>query len=71
MISIPDDLLAQLDAEAQRRGLSRSGFLRELADRELRADADARREAILAILAGAEDHGGDSTEFIRAMRNSR
>lgn len=71
MISIPDDLLTRLDAEAKRRGLTRSAFLRTLAERELRTDADARRQEILAILAGAGRHGGDSTEFIRAMRNSR
>jgi metal-responsive CopG/Arc/MetJ family transcriptional regulator len=71
MISIPDDLLARLDSEAKRRGLSRSAFLRALTERELRVDADARREEILGILAGAGRHGGDSTEFIRAMRDSR
>jgi metal-responsive CopG/Arc/MetJ family transcriptional regulator len=71
MISIPDDLLARLDAEAKRRGLTRSGFLRELVDRELLVDADARREEILAILAHAKDHGGGNVEFIRHMRDSR
>jgi metal-responsive CopG/Arc/MetJ family transcriptional regulator len=71
MISIPDELLGRLDAEARRRGLSRSRFLRELADRELRLEADARRETILGILARAQDHGGGNVEFIRAMRNSR
>jgi metal-responsive CopG/Arc/MetJ family transcriptional regulator len=71
MISIPDDLLARLDAEARRRGLSRSAFLRWLADRELAMDADARREEILAILARAENHGGGNAEFIRAMRDAR
>jgi metal-responsive CopG/Arc/MetJ family transcriptional regulator len=71
MISVPDELLMRLDAEAKRRGLSRSAFLRELVDRELRADADARREEILAILARARPHGGDSAAFIREMRDSR
>jgi metal-responsive CopG/Arc/MetJ family transcriptional regulator len=71
MISIPDDLLARLDAEAQRRGLTRSGFLRRLVDRELTMDADTRRETILAILARAEHHGGDNAAFVRRMRDSR
>jgi metal-responsive CopG/Arc/MetJ family transcriptional regulator len=71
MISMPDDLLARLDAEARRRGLTRSGFLRELVGRELSTDDDARRETILAILARAENHGGGNAEFIRAMRDSR
>jgi metal-responsive CopG/Arc/MetJ family transcriptional regulator len=72
MISIPDDLLGRLDAEAKRRGLTRSGFLRELVDRELRTDAEARREEILAILARVRGpHGGDSTAFVRELRNAR
>jgi metal-responsive CopG/Arc/MetJ family transcriptional regulator len=72
MISIPDDLLARLDAEATRRGLTRSGFLRELVDHELTMEAEARREEILAILARVRGHyGGDSTAFIRELRNSR
>ena len=35
MISIPDDLLGQLDAEARRRGTTRSGLLQDAARREL------------------------------------
>ena len=35
MISIPDDDLARIDAEAARRGTSRSGLMREAALREL------------------------------------
>jgi len=31
MVSIPDNLLKHIDAEAQRRGVSRSGFLQEAA----------------------------------------
>jgi metal-responsive CopG/Arc/MetJ family transcriptional regulator len=32
MVSLPDDLLARLDDQARRRGTSRSGLLRELAE---------------------------------------
>ena len=71
MISIPDGVLTRLDAEAKRRGLTRSGFLRELVERELLTDDEARRETIRAILARAENHGGGNAAFIRAMRDSR
>ena len=40
MVSLPDDLLAQLDAEVKRRSTSRSALLASAARRELaRADA--------------------------------
>ncbi len=35
MISLPDEDLARIDAEAARRGTSRSGLMREAALREL------------------------------------
>jgi len=35
MISLPDGLLARIDGEAQRRGETRSGFLRDAASRQL------------------------------------
>ena len=37
MISIPDDLLERLDAQARADRETRSGFLQRLAERELRA----------------------------------
>jgi metal-responsive CopG/Arc/MetJ family transcriptional regulator len=38
MISMPDDLLDRLDAQARANRETRSGFLRRLAERELDAD---------------------------------
>lgn len=35
MISLPDELLGQLDEEARRRGTTRSGLLQDAARREL------------------------------------
>lgn len=35
MVSLPDELLSQLDAEAKRRGATRSGLLAEVVRREL------------------------------------
>jgi predicted DNA-binding protein len=46
MISIPDALLERLDARAKAVGETRSGFLRWLAERELEATEEQRRQAI-------------------------
>lgn len=46
MISIPDKLLERLDLRAKEVGESRSGFLRRLAERELEAAEERRRQAI-------------------------
>lgn len=71
MISLPDELLERIDAYARRRGTSRSGLLRELAERELRSDAAERRKRIRKLLANPGHHGGDSVRVIREMRSSR
>lgn len=71
MISLPDTLLEQIDAFARQRGTTRSGFLRELAERELAADDAARKERIRRLLANPGNHGGGTVEFIKQMRRSR
>jgi metal-responsive CopG/Arc/MetJ family transcriptional regulator len=71
MISIPDDLLERLDAHARANHETRSGFLRRLAERELRADEAHRREEIEELLAKATVHiGGDAARVIREDRES-
>lgn len=73
MISIADDLLERLDAQAKSVGKTRSGFLRQLAEQEL-ASADASRrqevERLLEALA-AEPLGGNAAQIIREARDSR
>lgn len=71
MVSLPDRLLGRIDEHARRRGKTRSGLLRELAERELRSDASARRDRIEALLAEAAPHGGDSAAGVRAQRLAR
>ena len=71
MISLPDDLLERIDAFARQRGTTRSGWLRELAEREMAADQAARRERIRALLANPGHHGGDAARLVREMRDSR
>jgi metal-responsive CopG/Arc/MetJ family transcriptional regulator len=74
MISIPDDELARIDAEAARRGTSRSALLREAALSEIdRPRPDRVREALRrgqALLAGI-DPGVDLTAMIRHDRDTR
>lgn len=71
MISLPDTLLERIDAFARQRGTTRSGLLRELAERELAADDAARAEDIRRLLANPGRHGGDTVEYIKQMRRSR
>jgi metal-responsive CopG/Arc/MetJ family transcriptional regulator len=71
MVSLPDDLLARLDEYARRRGTTRSGLLRELAERELLLDSDSRRQGIARLLAVAGHHGGEGARHVREQRRAR
>jgi predicted transcriptional regulator len=73
LVSIPDDLLARVDREAERRRTSRSAFLQEAARRELGwpepgvIDAAVRRgrDALAAV------RQFDPAESIRTDRDER
>ncbi len=72
MISLPDELLARIDAEAERRGESRSAVIRGYAAAAL----EGRNEALAARMRelGArprKGEGGRGTEIIRAARDQR
>jgi metal-responsive CopG/Arc/MetJ family transcriptional regulator len=69
MISMPDELLEQVDRRAKQAGTTRSGWLRVLAERAVEQDMQERAAAIRALLAQARRHGGNSAELIRADRN--
>lgn len=71
MVSFPADLLVRLDDQARRRGTSRSGLLRELAERELLIDSADRRRRIMRSLADAAPHGGDNAASVREQRRAR
>ncbi len=71
MISVPDDLLARLDEYARRLGLTRSGLLRRLVERELEADGAGRAARIRELLSNLQPHAGDSAQFVREQRRSR
>jgi hypothetical protein len=70
MVSLPDDLLERIDMQARARHESRSGFLRELAERELAAQAAGGRAGIEALLGEPVRLGGDAAGLIRRDRRS-
>ncbi len=73
MVSLPDDLLRAVDVEADRRGTSRSGLLRELAEDSLRRRSVHRAERMAAIAAdtGSGGHGGNVADLVKANRPER
>ena len=71
MVSLPDELLERIDTHARARHSTRSGFLRDLAERELTADAQRSQTEVEALLGDPVRLGGDSTKLIRQDRRSR
>ena len=71
MVSLPDDLLRAVDVEAERRGVTRSGLLRELAEETLRRRSLRRAERMRRLemadgpLVG---HGGAVADLVKAYR---
>jgi metal-responsive CopG/Arc/MetJ family transcriptional regulator len=71
MISMPDDLLDRLDAQARANSETRSGFLRRLAERELENGEDRRRAEIKRLLdLSTAPMGGEAAKLIREDRES-
>ncbi len=73
MISLPDDLLAELDAEVKRRSTSRSALLARAARRELARKDDAE---VAAAIERSErrfrDAGSfESADLVAADRDDR
>lgn len=73
MVSLADDLLAQIDAEAKRRSTSRSALLAVAARRELaRRDNDLVRAAIERSEQRFSNSGAfEAADLVRADRDSR
>lgn len=71
MVSLPDDLLEAVDAEAARRGTTRSGLLRRFADEALRRRADARTGRIDELMRDSVAHGGGAAEVLKRHRPRR
>jgi metal-responsive CopG/Arc/MetJ family transcriptional regulator len=70
MVSMPDDLLTEVDAEANRRGTTRSAVLRQFADSALRERRSSRAAAMRALLTHPERHGGETAERVKDSRPS-
>jgi metal-responsive CopG/Arc/MetJ family transcriptional regulator len=70
MISIPDDLLGALDAEAGRRHTSRSALLQDAARRELGLLRRDRASVLAELDALSHDWAGpvDAAALVRAER---
>jgi len=70
MISIPDDLLERLDAQARANRETRSGFLRRLVEREVSVESANRRKEFEDLLGPPVNMGGDAARLIREDRES-
>lgn len=70
MVSMPDDLLAEVDAEATRAGTNRSAVLRDFADAALRRRRIDRARAMKTLLREAASHGGKAAERVKSTRPS-
>jgi predicted transcriptional regulator len=72
MVSLPDELLKELDEEARRRSTSRSALLAAAARRELaRRDPDVVAAAIARSERRFRGAGGfEAAELVRRVRDS-
>jgi metal-responsive CopG/Arc/MetJ family transcriptional regulator len=68
MVSMPDDLLAEVDAEASRTGSTRSAVMRDFADAALRRRRTDRAAAMRNLLADVTPHGGNASERVKSTR---
>jgi metal-responsive CopG/Arc/MetJ family transcriptional regulator len=73
MVSLPDDVLRAVDVEAARRGTTRSGLLRELAEESMRRRSVRRvkRMAEINDIGGRVGHGGQVAELVKGNRPER
>jgi hypothetical protein len=70
MISIPDNLLERLDAQARANRETRSGLLRRLVEQELAAGRASRRKELEDLLGPPVHMGGEWARLIREDRES-
>jgi metal-responsive CopG/Arc/MetJ family transcriptional regulator len=68
MISLPDELLAQVDAEARRRGTTRSAMMREYASSALERRSAKLAAEMRRIGRDAAGHGGGVVDHLKAGR---
>lgn len=68
MVSLPDNLLSEVDAEARRVGTTRSAIMREFAGMALRKRRENRAAAMRALLGDPAPHGGSAAARVKEMR---
>jgi metal-responsive CopG/Arc/MetJ family transcriptional regulator len=68
MISLPDDLLARVDAHAGEHGSTRSAAIRELAEVGLGERERRLAERMRALEGSSAGHGGNSVRELKAAR---
>jgi metal-responsive CopG/Arc/MetJ family transcriptional regulator len=68
MVSMPDELLAEVDAEARRVGSTRSAVMRDFADTALRRRREDRAASMRTLLREVRPHGGRAAELVKATR---
>ena len=76
LVSLDDKLLRRVDRAARARGLSRSGYLAQLANEDIARAAAGKQPAVRRALARldellADSPAGDSTAAIRDQRDAR
>jgi metal-responsive CopG/Arc/MetJ family transcriptional regulator len=68
MISLPDELLARVDAQADSQGSTRSATIRELTEVGL-GERQRRLSELMGELDGpARGHGGNAVQDLKAAR---
>ncbi len=68
MVSLPDDLLGSLDAEAARRNTTRSGLLRNFVHEGLRHRRQERARRVQQLMSEAGHHGGNGVDDLKRHR---
>jgi len=68
MVSLPDDLLGSLDAEAARRNTTRSGLLRDYVHEGLRHRGHERARRVQRLMTEAGHHGGNGVADLQRHR---
>lgn len=71
MVSLPDDLLRAIDAEAERRSTTRSGLLRSFAEDAFAEKSRERARRVKELRkrdGGPVPHGGNVAELVKANR---
>ena len=71
MVSMPAELLAEVDTEARRLGSNRSAVLRGFAEAALSERRSDRARAMAKLLGRAGHHGGGAAERVKATRPGR